>query len=72
MLLGLEKMAYEEKLRGLVCSAYRREGGSPIAAFHYVLGVIGRMEPGSPYFQWKCLALFLVYLSSILMIITVL
>lgn len=40
--------------------------------FHHLLGVAGRREPGSPYFQQNCLASFLVYLSSILMMITVL
>lgn len=72
VLLGLEEMAYEDKLRELVCSAWRRERGSPIAAFHYLRGVTGRTEPGSPYFQWKYPALFPVYLSRILMMITVL
>lgn len=57
MLLGLEEMACEEKLREMVCSAWRRELGSPVAAFHCLWGVTGRMEPGSPHFQWKCSAL---------------
>lgn len=61
VLLGLEEMGHEEELRELVCSVWRRARGSPTAAFHYLLCVTGRMEPGSPYFQWKCPALFPVY-----------
>lgn len=43
-----------------------------IPASHFLMAVRGRLEPGSPSSQWKFLASFQGYLSSILMMITVL